>query len=76
MREFIFIFMIGIFIITLGIHEVDLSFNMKGDCIDTSIGGMVKNSVQMHMQGLFEIIIGEILVMLGVVGILPKDDKK
>ena len=67
----LFMFIAGIIIISLGLHEMDLSFNSKNSgCIDTNGFGVSKSPVEMHKQGMIQIPFGMFLMLISFIFIL------
>lgn len=72
----LFLLSFGIFVYGLGLHNIDLSYNMHRSAIDIGLDGKPSSAREIHQIGSLQIICGELMlisaILLSLILILSK----
>lgn len=63
-------FIVGIVILLVGFHNIDISFNMNDNQIDTSPLGIIRNKIELYLLGVQGIILGVVFMLIGYSALL------
>lgn len=70
------LFCLGLIAFGLGIHEVDLSFNMDRNAIDMALDGSFHTTTQVYIRGLRLLLVSELIFLISFLLLLGSKENQ